>query len=197
MACTNKVKQLALSCQNFHDARQRFPTLGDMVQGKFKYQAGASAFFQLMPFIELQQAYEGAIADSNGTINCPHDTNTMKAIDIFSAALCPSNSVTTTPTKGWQPNNYVFSLGDGCWTQRYVLAKEEDYKVCHRGMFYYGTNDIFGKTFANCQDGTSNTVGISECLTPAVPYSTNVKSNIAMFKGIWDGTYYGKPHNFC
>jgi prepilin-type N-terminal cleavage/methylation domain-containing protein len=193
MACTNKVKQLALSCHNFHDARQRFPTLGDMVQGKFTYNASASAFFQLMPFIELQQAYDGAIADSNGTLSCPHDTNTMKAIDMFPSALCPSNGVTSSPTKGWQPNNYVFSLGDGCWAQHYVLVPEQNHKVCQRGMFYYGTNDIVGKTFASCQDGSSNTIGVSECLTPDVPNSTNVKSNVAIFTGIWDGTANGKP----
>jgi prepilin-type processing-associated H-X9-DG protein len=148
-----------------------------------------------MPFIELQSAYDGANTDSNGTIACPHDTNTMKAIDIFPAALCPSNGVTTSPTKGWQPNNYVFSMGDGCWAQHYVLAPEQAHKVCARGMFYYGNNEIIGKTFASCQDGSSNTVGISECLTPSVAHSTNVKTNIAMFKGIWDGTPNGKPGN--
>jgi prepilin-type processing-associated H-X9-DG protein len=191
MSCANKVKQLSLSLHNHHDVNQNFPPLGNMMN-KFTYNATAGTFFHLMPFMEMQALFDGVLAET--PINAPWDTSTMKNLGLISAVLCPSNDNIAILSPGWIPNNYVYSMGDGCWAQHYVLDSSVNHYVVTRGMFYYGTNSIEGKkSFADCTDGSSNTVAVSECLTPQERQGTDVRSNIALYTGIWDGTPNGKP----
>jgi prepilin-type N-terminal cleavage/methylation domain-containing protein/prepilin-type processing-associated H-X9-DG protein len=196
MSCSNKVKQLAIALHNHHDVSQNFPPLGNQMN-KFTYHATAGTFFHLMPFMEMQAAYDGAIADTTTTPqSAPWDTPTIKNMTQISSVLCPSNENTTILSPGWIPNNYVYSMGDGCWAQHNCNDPNASHYVVTRGMFYYGTNDVEGKkSFANCTDGSSNTVAISECLTPQEQEGTDVRSNVALYDGIWDGTAHGKPGN--
>jgi prepilin-type processing-associated H-X9-DG protein len=194
MSCANKVKQLAIALHNHHDVSQNFPPLGNQMK-KFTYAATAGIFFHLMPFMELQAAYDGTISDTTASPkSAPWDTATMRNMTKIAAVLCPSNENTAILSPGWIPNNYIYSMGDGCWAQHNCNQPSVNHFVVTRGMFYYGTNDVEGKkSFSDCTDGSSNTVAISECLTPREQRGIDVRSNVALYSGIWDGTPNGKP----
>jgi prepilin-type N-terminal cleavage/methylation domain-containing protein/prepilin-type processing-associated H-X9-DG protein len=198
MSCSNKVKQLATALHNHHDVNQNFPPLGNQMN-KFTYSATAGTFFHLMPFMEQQAAYDGTIADTTATPkSAPWDTSTMHNMKQIAAVLCPSNENTAILSPGWIPNNYVYSMGDGCWAQHNVIDPNQPHYVVTRGMFYYGTNSVEGKkSFSDCTDGSSNTVAVSECLTPQEQQGLDVRSNVALYTGIWDSdtTHNGKPGN--
>src|SRR5690606_33224963 len=87
-------------------------------------------------------------------------------------------------------NSYVFSLGDGLWTQGHLPGGDQHRQTIKRGMFYRQQ-----KSFSNCTDGSSNTAAVSECLSPSVRNGTDVRSNVARYDGIWDGNPHGKPFN--
>jgi prepilin-type processing-associated H-X9-DG protein len=195
MSCSNKVKQISLALHNHHDANLNFPSLGDRMK-KFSttHSATAGTFFILMPFMEMQSIYENVIAQPS--IGSPWDATVIRNMKQISAVLCPSNDNTAILSPGWIPNNYVYSMGDGCWAQHYVISSSANHYVATRGMFYYtAENNECKKSFTDCTDGSSNTVAVSECLTPRVQQGTDVRSNVALYAGIWDGTPNGKPGN--
>jgi len=214
MQCTNNIKQISLALHTYHDANALFPPGADMMRGTFTYGCSAGTFFHLCPYIELTALYDGIIdyARQAGGTSHPWETPAVHASGLISAALCPSNSERTIKNPGWKPNNYVFSAGDACWAQ-WVSSPEHPACVTSRGMFFCsevpwspltdpncaGWSDWskirVDKTFSNCADGTSNTVAVSECLTPAVHGGADVRSNVAVFSAIWDFNRYGRPGN--
>ena len=205
MQCTNNVKQISLSLHNHHDVRELFPPLGGGFNGKFTYAATVGTLVYLMPFIEMSALYDGITGVDDGAYAAPWDTPAAQASGLISAVLCPSGGERAIKNPGWVPKNYVFSMGDACWTQHSTNPSDSHYSAT-RGMFFYN-NDARGapgqgtgrytfltqKTFSNCTDGTSNTVAVSECLSPATNGGTDVRSNVAVFRGIWDDTPHGVP----
>ena len=200
MQCSNQVKQISLSLHTHHDSKDYFPPLGDQFFGKFAYSAGAGTLLYLLPYIELTALYDGIVGDADkavadgSKIQCPWDTSTMHQQRLISAILCPSNGERTIKNPGWIPNNYVFSMGDGCWAQ-HAADQSVNHCVSSRGMFYYNLDGVYntGKSFGDCSDGSSNTIAVSECLTPNAHGGTDVRSNVAVYTGIWDGTPWGRP----
>jgi prepilin-type N-terminal cleavage/methylation domain-containing protein/prepilin-type processing-associated H-X9-DG protein len=203
MQCSNHVKQISLSLHTYHDARGVFPPCGDTMRGTFSYHAAAGTLLHVAPFIELTALYDGATNDrqSNGDrYSGPWDTPTVHASGLIATLLCPSNNERSIKNPGWLPRSYVFSMGDGCWAQHSTRTSDAHH-VASRGMFYYNddmdSNNMYlvKKTFATCSDGTSNTVAVSECLTPTVRGGTDVRSNVAVYAGIWEGNAHGRPGN--
>lgn len=196
MECTSKTKQISLALHNHHDVKNYFPPCGDKFNGKFTASAAAGTMLYLMPFIEMQSLYDGVNGVANGAYGGPWDTPVMKSHGLISVVLCPSNAYREIKTEGQIPHNYVFSMGDGCWAQ-HTTNEIYDHCVTSRGMFYYNDDHIFntGKTFSNCDDGSSNTVAVSECLTPEVHGGNDIRSNVAVYTGIWDTVAYGRPGN--
>jgi len=205
MQCSNNVKQLSLSLHNYHDVHDLFPPLAGMfgtapMPRKFSNTASVSALLYLLPFIEQQALYSGTTGDihptnADGRYPAPWDTPTMHTSGAISAVMCPSNSVKAMTTAGWKPNNYVFSMGDGCWAQ-HSTDSALNHTVTVRGMFFYNNDDtglVTQKSFGGCPDGSSNTVAVSECLTPSTRGGTDARSNVAIYTGIWDGTPWGVP----
>lgn len=87
-------------------------------------------------------------------------------------------------------NSYVFSLGDGLWTQGHLPGAAQHRQTISRGLFYRET-----KRFSDVTDGSSNTVAVSECLSPEQRDGTYIRTNVARFDGIWDGNPHGAPFN--
>ncbi|MGL6197275.1 MAG: DUF1559 domain-containing protein [Thermoguttaceae bacterium] len=203
MQCSNNLKQLGLALHNHADAHQCFPAGSDNMNGRYSART-VSASVHLMPFIEMQSLYDaiqswdhqpGGVIGQNAPWNVPQVCSSSK----YAAFSCPS-SPNQSPTSPGDTlfgntlvphNSYVYSLGDGLWAQSYEVGADGNSApvVENRGMFYRNVK----KTFGSCSDGTSNTVGVSECISPSQYQGTSVRMNVARFQGIWDGRHQGIP----
>ena len=209
MDCSNKLKQFGLSLHNHHDSLGRFPAANDdgfvpfpqgAATGRFSNGlATVSATVYLMPYMEQTALYD-AIKDCPASDvpiggGAPWNVLAVSQAD-FAFLLCPSGGTKTKtspgdPTYGDRlvsPNNYVYSLGDGCWAHGHGPGSDT-HRVTNRGMFYRDDP----KTIAAASDGTSNTVAMSECLSPSTYQGTDIRSNVARYQGIWDGNPHGLP----
>ena len=195
MQCTNNVKQISLALHMHHDVLKNFPAAGDSLNGRFSGTT-VGTIVHLFPYMEQNALYEAIVncdvTDIPRGTGAPWNVLAVSEADL-SCVLCPSNGVTTKTSPGDAafgsrlvgPNNYVFSLGDGLWAQG---SPSGDHDVTSRGMFYRDAKNI-----AKASDGTSNTVAVSECLTPNQYQGREIGINVAIHNAIWDGRPNGVP----
>ncbi len=200
MECTNKLKQIGLALHNHHDARGAFPPANDNMNGRYS-DGTVSASVHLFPYMEQQALYDAIlncdVADIPMNGGAPWNVKAVSEADL-ALLLCPSSGNKTRtspgdPTYGDRlvgPNNIVYSLGDGCWAHGHGPGPDA-HRVTSRGMFYFDDP----KNIASATDGTSNTIGVSECLNPSEYQGTNMRTNVARYQGIWnsDTTTNGVP----
>ncbi|MDD3470717.1 MAG: DUF1559 domain-containing protein, partial [Thermoguttaceae bacterium] len=165
--CTNQVRQICVALHNHHDSFGKFPPGSDDMDGRYVAATVGTSVY-LLPFMEMKPLYE-AIQNATG-LGAPWNVPEVYKTDKLSAFICPSNGNTQKTSPGdavnlnnlVAPNNYVYSVGDGCWANGHAPGADQ-HRVTTRGMFYQKD----WKTFSNCNDGTSNTAGVSECKTPS------------------------------
>jgi len=210
MSCMNKVKQIGLSLHNHHDVKKEFPPGGDTMDGRYS-SSGAiggsvGTITYLLPFIEMNSLYDAIWSRDGhpsalgaGTIwNLP----AYQSPDRYDLVLCPSHERRSKATVNQingvgdnaviHPNNYVFSFGDAFWSWNATTGPATNSYVMDRAMFLNAKH----RTLADCGDGTSNTVAVSECLTPErTRNGNNIRTNAIMISSgvIWDGTPHGLP----
>ena len=203
MECTNKLKQIGLALHNHHDARKAFPPGNDDLNGRFtgNAQTGGTVgtSVHLFPYLEQNAIYDAIVncdvADIPRGSGAPWNVMAVSQADL-SLLRCPSAGENTRtspgdPTYGSRlvgPNNYVYSLGDGCWAHSHRPGSDT-HRVTTRGMFY----SYDPKSIASAVDGTSNTIGVSETLNPSTYRGKDMRTNVARFQGIWNGTPHGLP----
>jgi prepilin-type processing-associated H-X9-DG protein len=198
--CTNNIKQIALALHNHHDTFGAFPAGGDSFGGRFADPDGGNGgrcgtIVHLLPYIEQTALYTAIKNVTPLSLGAPWNVDAVYATDL-SNVKCPSNNGSTRqtdPTFGGRTaplNSYVFSLGDGLWTQGHLPGSDQHRQTIARGMFYRER-----KNFSRCTDGTSNTAAVSECLSPNQRDGTDVRANVARYDAIWDGTPHGAPFN--
>ncbi|MCF0234102.1 MAG: DUF1559 domain-containing protein [Thermoguttaceae bacterium] len=177
MQCTNNLKQLALSVQNFHDVYNHLPPIA---QNNSTY-SRVSWMVMILPFIEQTAAWNeyaggGALhLSSPGNPQSARATGTVAAFkanpwewDIsvwyadFSSKICPSDPSGSDSPAQWFPGrtNYRASLGDATIASCYFApdGKKSRGPFCvNNGSDYRGLQYI--------SDGTSNTVCIAEVPT--------------------------------
>lgn len=203
MSCGNNLKQIAIGAHNFHDTYNRLPSGTNdrlWVEGFRKVNTTQridvvdiySFRVSLLPYVEQGPLYEqitaycGQAAATNpyawvrdsGSMNIPepYNVNIMHdgKVNPFAAHIpsyvCPSDS---TALLGRQSNrvgyaSYVGNRGDA-WV--------EDTWGESRGLFYPGgSGDV---TFASIEDGTSNTLLLSEVLVGRDGTDSGLTSGIA------------------
>ena len=175
MQCSNNLRQYGLALQNHHGARQVFPAsflaykkdefperkilvTGDEYQSGQPYASNHSWIVQLLPYLEQQALHQQIDFDkpandfTAGNINME-----LRAIPL-AIARCPSDTGVEWPGgEGFAPTNYVSSYGNsGCASSR-GCANDDDKPTGY--MFIASQTSIRQVT-----DGTSSTVGVSECL---------------------------------
>jgi prepilin-type processing-associated H-X9-DG protein len=199
MACSNKVKQMSLALHNHHSSHLEFPPCHGTLDGRFSIETrNCGTTVYLMPYLEMSAIYDVIYNAPPNTYRAPWNFPVIRNGGLLSIFMCPSNVAksrlvsesTYHPTDNTiiHPNSYVYSMGDALWS--YSMATSTHSAYCYpRTMFFQDKR----KTFNDLLDGTSNTVAVSECLTPARVHGTDVRSNIARYTGIWDGTHHGKP----
>lgn len=62
-------------------------------------------------------------------------------------------------------------------------------KIHSRGMFDLDNP----KRMRDCLDGLSNTIAMSECVSPPMHGGQEIRGNVAQYNGIWTGTAWGYP----
>ncbi|WP_437187287.1 DUF1559 domain-containing protein [Planctomicrobium sp. SH668] len=197
--CLNNIKQVVLALHNFHDTYNEFPAGGDGMYGKFDNPDGGNGgrvgtMVYLLPYIEQAPLYNAIDSVTPLALGAPWNVDQVYATDL-SNVKCPSNSGTrqTDPTFNGRTaplNSYVFSLGDGLWTQGHMPGSDSHRKTIARGMFYR-----VRKKMRDVVDGTSNTVAVSECLSPDTKGGNDIRANVARLDALWDGTPHGVPFN--
>jgi len=150
MKCQNNLKQIGLALHNYHDANLKFPTSGEGLTP-----AGATAFdphstfTYLLPYIEqgnVKMDMNFAYNDNRAPGN---QVSGKVRIKIFE---CPSAPEYTDPA-GYGKSDYmpIVSTNIDPASGAPTAAKEE------AGMLR-----LKGSTFADCGDGTSNTLAFIE-----------------------------------
>jgi prepilin-type N-terminal cleavage/methylation domain-containing protein len=179
-ACSNKLKQMALSVANFHDARARFPVsnaepdffarwstnangLPNVFSGSTAL-ASYSGILTLMPFLEEQRAYDTVVAGMQPGSTNAADVNgrawnrNSATIPTINGLLCPSDSLAR-GTVGVL--NYRLNGGDIWWTHL-------DASPLQRGPFRRGDPGNLGVVrltrSKDVTDGLSKTVMLGEAV---------------------------------
>lgn len=197
--CTNNIKQIMLALHNFHDTYGEFPPGGDGFYGKFadpdmSNGGRCGTMVYLLPYIDQAPLYNIINGVAPLSLGAPWNVDAVYTTDL-SNVKCPSNSGTrqTDPSFGGRTaplNSYVFSLGDGLWVQGAQPGPDVYRQSRLRGMFYRER-----KKMRDMTDGSSNTAGVSECLSPNTRNGNDIHANIAHYDQIWDGTPNGIPFN--
>ena len=173
MTCTNKLKQLALSCHTYHDVAKGLPSAtGHMFNLRITpYDDRWDGFTFLLPFVELQSLYEQY--DSETVYNYSYmyvpvegHPKTIQP-NVF---VCPSDGNAQGKHSCYMPrNSYVMNLGDAPVTWPSAGTGKLTLAGLGRGVFGYRTF----YNFSAITDGTSNTALLSErCVSPETGSAT-------------------------
>ncbi|MDO5581825.1 MAG: DUF1559 domain-containing protein [Planctomycetia bacterium] len=193
MACTNKLKQLSLATQNYHDSYNALPAGKCGPYGKTSsFKNRWSLFVAILPYLEQGPLYDRILgmdlmtaveSGSNwmdpGILQKPESPMAAR-IDAF---LCDSDSVPRTMPVNFQgPVNYRWCLGDNAAGQvidSIPTPDSADNRGC-RGAF--GNYSFYN--LAAIIDGTSNTLAFSErCMADRTTgTATETKQKLAYAK---------------
>ncbi len=171
MQCSDRLKQLGLAVQHFHDGQKRLPGHGTGPN------QNRSAFVRLLPFFEEVARYNEIVSLDDYAVNDSNNPYSDNACwkGIISALLCPTDPGSQSPyaipghaTGSFAPTNYCFSEAD------YVLVSYGKpgndrspfgMKISPEWGADWGTES--GNTFDIVTDGLSDTAFFSErCVKP-------------------------------
>jgi len=183
MTCTNKLKQLALALQTYHDAAKSFPGFRGGprtvdasgaqvagVDGAMRWRGGTDSFYlPLAPFVEMTPLFDAYMQHCN--LNSPANTSWHTGGTI-TAFICPSDGNAAQPEGGYSRASYMGNCGD-----QYHLNGDgsQNGRGFFAGWVYLSnwpnptTNDPKGagyRKIGDISDGLSNTLVLSEsCVT--------------------------------
>ncbi len=171
--CTNKLKQLQLALHNYHDVHKTLPLAavwpgsGNGSSNFRDSRWGATWVTQLLPFIEQTPLY----SQYNFNLPSGDPVNTLVTSVNLSVLLCPSGAPVSPPAV--QPNgrpgtyakgNYAASTGGRVTNQNSGYCGWEGAPGPWAGPFCW-RNSPRNTNWADCHDGLSNTVYLTELLT--------------------------------
>ncbi len=173
--CTNNLKQLALAVHNYVDTYKVFPNKKQgTAQGGTAgcNQQFGTGWMRLLPFYEQQALYDQwSSAQTFGATNyppfgpAPWDATAgayQPYITQVQTLLCPSDGNAANKNPGDRGRtNYMFSVGDSIRQNGAMGHNVNDSPGGTRGVF---ANLGYKVTFSSINDGTSNTVMLSERL---------------------------------
>ncbi|MDO5553838.1 MAG: DUF1559 domain-containing protein [Planctomycetia bacterium] len=191
MDCSNKIKQLALACHNYHDVQQAFPA--GVRYPKDNYENESICWgISLLPYIEQQSLYEQwTQADTNAkkqavgatplsAFLCPSDVITEPLVQERGSLWASGTKLAVASYRGIAgKTNHPYMDGSpaserGNWTQSPYASK---LKLVWRGIFHYVTpegkvsattaRELNHEKMSTIKDGTSNTLAFSESHYPA------------------------------
>lgn len=179
MHCTNNLKQLALSCHNYHDVHKRFPInrVPDWTKPYFNDNNHGSNFVGLLPFMEEANLYDACDHTRNTELHSFLAPGKPVYKEVIVMLICPSD----THEKFWPGGgrsgrdgalaNYGFSIGNQQFSQTCGSPGQNMFgngPVIHAdtlnpnevsGVF---SSMAFASTIKQITDGTANTILVGE-----------------------------------
>ena len=158
MQCTNQVKQIALSLQNYHDTYNRFPGGNNGPKSNYN-QFRTSPQVHMLPYMEQSALYESILKLIKTT--SPWEGSNNAWFEQSPTFLCPSESNFDSLNKDVRGRmNYLVCNGD--WIDS---PRDTSNPINGRAIFTY--HDINVPEYRGMDailDGTSNTIAVSERL---------------------------------
>ena len=130
--CTNNLKQIALSAQNYHSAHNVLPA--NSFSGKFGTNQGTTAYanfscyVRMLPFMEQQATYNAV----NFNLTCFESDNITLSSVAINALMCPSDV--------WDPQPITTATANAVFTNEYNK---------YGSNFYQGPNGPFLQQFTS------------------------------------------------
>jgi prepilin-type N-terminal cleavage/methylation domain-containing protein/prepilin-type processing-associated H-X9-DG protein len=191
--CTNHMKQYLIGLHNYHDTNNSLPA--SRCQIPLTNNHTCSMNFVLFPFVEQQAAYETTIYGYLTFTPIPSIANSPAMNNVpFRAFCCPSDAYfgICWPISGGNPisrTNIVYSAADTIMRNNYNAAVfpppagsgastpgNADYDAAsNRAPF----SPFRWKELGAVNDGTSNTIAISETATPRDTSDNAIRGGIA------------------
>ncbi|MCL2742800.1 MAG: DUF1559 domain-containing protein [Planctomycetaceae bacterium] len=192
MQCTNHLKQFGLGLHNYHDTNKTLvaggsqmpTTYWNVATGTFGYARWSSTIF-LLPFMEESSRYEAILTSTTAVIANPgrvYDAGAAHFMKTPTVFYCPSDgsakkmSPHTDVQRQLPQISYCYCRGDVAW------HTENDYGTPVIGTAPNsagdprGRNMFLGRLWLGLnfiKDGTSNTIAMSELVTPQT-YQSNM-----------------------
>ena len=174
MACSNKLKQIALGCHNYESASKKLPPAATP-QGNYSTHA------VILPYVEQTAVW----AEISSTMNTSDAWNNPACYAFMPLYLCPSEpNGAIQPfmenSEQWAPFNYAVSTGDWCAGTHPGVGPTGGNRM--DGFYTRGPLGVW-ETYplGDVSDGTSNTLLMSE---RAIGLPKNkVKGGVAAFAG--------------
>ncbi|WP_437186326.1 DUF1559 domain-containing protein [Planctomicrobium sp. SH668] len=186
--CRNKMKQLGLAIHNYHDVASTFP-INFEVAGDFSATSrGRSWLTGILPYIDQSPLYntiqfnEPMAPAATSPLPTPYSANTLAAMTIIPAFLCPTDSTYESGKLPWRAN----LTQDAFAVNSYKAVAGSNWgwgPFIHSSPLGRGANDANGLDVGNgwmCRnnrtngplvtrmrdivDGTSNTLFVGEAL---------------------------------
>ena len=191
MQCVNNIKQIALACQNYHDAHNAFPMPTGYRGGcpNCPPPAGFSVHALILPYMEQTPLFDSIafwIHIGNGTVACWRGgTDYHKIIPPCQEAAATKLPCYLCPSDGGERTTSAFTLytggyydAQGNWLSYNDSSQETvagtNYMACNGSGTGYNydstvmTDGIFSyrvaRTYAHITDGSSNTAIFSEAI---------------------------------
>jgi len=176
--CTNKMKQIGLSCHNFHDTFKTLPPAVYLQRGgnwQDENNVGPNWAVVILPFIEqssLYQPYATSIANYqqiakvNGTGGSNDQNWRGMRSNVLTGFLCPSESQTnifcSRSGGNWARGNYAANSGPGDYgTNANGGSAANNYSAQGGGVMCIN----WGAGIERIDDGSSNTILINHIRT--------------------------------
>lgn len=185
MSCSNNLKQIGLAVQNFASTRDGNMPYSWYPNGQVGTwtMAGGSAFYALMPYLELDNLYRG----SSG--NTPQQNFANAASTVVKGFVCPSDSGKANLGAMWNAAawpTFVWINGTGAPPAATMPNPNNGNPTQFAGTSYVYSQQAlgYGVTISSSfQDGTSNTIMVAERIQDC--FSTTLSAAGAHYYTTW------------
>ncbi len=191
MSCSNNMKQYMIGVHNYHDAEKVLPA--SRSQLPLHSPNWISMTFVLFPFLEEQAAYETTVYDAASFATVSAAASPAFRDRVFKNFCCPSDlnfgKLWTFVGTGGNPisrSNIVYCAGDTIRRNNYNpdWSSHNTIDPDNAVMYINASNrspfsPFMWKEIGEIQDGTSNTIGISETASSSDIDDNTVRSGIA------------------
>jgi prepilin-type N-terminal cleavage/methylation domain-containing protein len=186
MKCQNNLKQVGLAMHNYHDANGQLPA-GSVGNDRGYGRDSWSWYCYVLPFMEQEPMFKQL--DFSNKINGTATRGGDARKSLLKSMLCPSDDtkIQEEGIANWQNalHNYVVCYGDSNINSGTPWNDVDGYKG-QAGMFVPQQT----AKFTDCSDGLSNTLLVSEIITPVAENTWGAMGRTQVAMGGGFTTYF-------